>query len=425
MQPKFLPLLCLSLLFSGVRAAASEPQGQDEAGWTTLFDGKSTSAFRGFKKDEFPARGWTIEGDALRKVAGAGGGDIITREQYRDFDFEFEWKVAEGANSGVMYRSTESLSTPWQTGIEYQVLDDAKHPDGRDPRTSSAAFYALIAGQGGKLAAVGEWNRARIVAHGSKIEHWLNDVKVASADLASDDWTQLVAASKFKSYESFGKAHHGHIVLQDHGDDVWFRRLRIRRLEPPVEAAGERIELFNGRNLDGWKAFLPNGADPAGTWSVEEGVLVCTGTPSGYVRTTTPYLNYVLDVEWRFDPAKGGGNSGVLLRVQGDDKVWPRSIEAQLMSTRAGDIWNIDAFPMWVPPSRTNGRQTKHTHAAEKPLGEWNHYRITAAGGHVVLAVNGQVLNEAFDCAELAGPIALQSEGAEIHVRRVSLLPLR
>lgn len=408
------------LLFS-FAALCAEPGD----GWTVLFDGSSTAAWRGFKQAEFPKKGWVIEEGALHKVAGGGGGDIATREQYRDFELELEWKVSEGANSGIMYRSTEDLATPWQSGIEYQILDDAKHPDGRDPKTSAASFYALIAGADRKLAPVGSWNQTRIVARGPLIEHWLNGAKVCSADLASEGWAKLVAASKFKGYETFGKAHHGHIVLQDHGDDVWFRSIRVRRLEPPVEADGEKIELFDGKSLKGWKPILPGGADPAATWSVEGGVLICRGQPPGYIRTESSFTNYALEVEWRFDPAKGAGNSGVLLRLQGEDKVWPRSIEAQLQSEHAGDFWNIDAFPMWVEPGRTNGRHTRHTHGNEKPLGEWNRYRIVAHGRHVVLAVNDQVLNEAFDCAELKGPIALQSEGAEIHFRRMSLQPLR
>jgi hypothetical protein len=416
------PLALLLALNAAALAPSAAPAGD---GWTVLFDGTGVEAFRGFRQKGFPEKGWKVEEGALRKIAGAGGGDLVTREQYRDFELEFEWKVAEGANSGIMYRSTEDLGAPWQTGIEYQILDDAKHPDGRDPRTSAAAFYALIACEGKELAAVGEWNRARIVAHGSRIEHWLNGVQVCSADLASEAWAKLVAASKFKGYERFGKAHHGHIVLQDHGDDVWYRAIRIRRLEPPVAPSGEKLELFDGKSTAGWKGILPGAADPLQAWEIRDGVLVCKGRPIGYLRTERSFTDYVLELEWRFDPEKGAGNSGVLLRIQGEEKVWPRSIEAQLQSERAGDFWNIDAYPMWVEPSRTNGRHTAHTHGNEKPLGEWNLYRITAQGGHVVLSVNGQVLNEAFDCAPLAGPIGLQSEGAEIHFRRVTLHALR
>jgi hypothetical protein len=220
---------------------------------------------------------------------------------------------------------------------------------------------------------------------------------------------------------AFAREARGHIALQDHGDDVWYRSLRVRDLDFHEEDARP---LLDSRGAAGWKPFLPDGGDPADTWHVtEDGVLVCTGEPAGYVRTEAAYDNFVLRLRWRFPP-DAGGNSGVLLRLVGEDKVWPRSIEAQLQSGAAGDFWNIDAFPMTVDGTRTKGRNTRRTATNEKPLGEWNEYLITCWHGDVVLRVNGEVLNQARDCMEIAGPIALQSEGAEIHFRDIALLPL-
>lgn len=180
--------------------------------------------------------------------------------------------------------------------------------------------------------------------------------------------------------------------------------------------------IFNGRDLDGWKPFLPGGEDPAGTWSVADGVLVCTGRPIGYIRTEKTYRNFELTLEWRFDPAKGAGNSGVLLRVQEPDKVWPTSIEAQLHSGNAGDIWNIGEFPMDTAKERTNGRRTIKEHASsEKPLGEWNRYRIVMDGTELKLFVNNVLQNVASNCKTVPGFIALQSEGAAIEFRRIEL----
>jgi hypothetical protein len=191
-----------------------------------------------------------------------------------------------------------------------------------------------------------------------------------------------------------------------------------------ADRLGPAVRLFDGRSVAGWKAFLPGG-DPAVNWTVRDGVLVCGGSPAGYIATEKSYTNFVLELDWRFDPAKGEGNSGVLLRVQEKDEVWPKSMEAQLHSKNAGDIWNIGDFPAKADASRTNGRHTAKAHPTnEKPLGEWNRYRIVLDGGRLQLFVNGLLQNEASDVAELPGRIALQSEGAHIEFRDILLHPI-
>ncbi|MCA9002419.1 MAG: DUF1080 domain-containing protein, partial [Planctomycetes bacterium] len=188
---------------------------------------------------------------------------------------------------------------------------------------------------------------------------------------------------------------------------------------------GEPISLFNGKDLTGWDHFLNGGGPIDSVWSVRDGVLRCEGNPTGYIFTRAHYTNFELTLEWRGDPAAGPGNSGVLLRVQEPHNTWPRSIEAQLQSNNAGDIWNIDEFPMVVAPHRTNGRRTeKYLPTNEKPLGEWNHYRILLDHGRLTLTVNGQVQNEARWCEELPGPIGLQSEGIPIEFRNIQLRPV-
>ena len=160
-------------------------------------------------------------------------------------------------------------------------------------------------------------------------------------------------------------------------------------------------------------------------WSVAEGILRCQGQPIGYMQTTANYESFKLIVEWRFDPAKGAGNSGVLLRVTGPDHVWPRSIEAQLHSRNAGDIWNIGNFPMQAVAERTGGRHTGKAHDTnENPLGQWNLYEITLDGGDLSLVVNGLQQNVATDCQVIPGGIGLQSEGSYIEFRKVELRPL-
>lgn len=195
----------------------------------------------------------------------------------------------------------------------------------------------------------------------------------------------------------------------------------------PAAAEEKSIKLFNGKDMEGWTYHLTDkNAKMEDVWSVEDGVIICQGKPNGYIRTKESYKNYVLTLEWRFNPEKGPGNSGVLLRMVGKDKVWPKSVEAQLMSGQAGDFWNIDDFKMTVDESRTKGRNTVRAKPSikEKPLGEWNKYRIVVDHGKVQLYVNGELQNEASDVEEVAGKICLQSEGAEIHFRNIELTPI-
>jgi putative membrane-bound dehydrogenase-like protein len=204
--------------------------------------------------------------------------------------------------------------------------------------------------------------------------------------------------------------------------------LAILLTADPLQAPefGETIELFNGKDLQGWDFFLNNNGRQADVWSVKDGVLRCEGRPAGYLYTKEHYTNFELTLEWRGDPSVGPGNSGALLRIQEPHKVWPQSIEAQLQSRSAGDIWNIGEFPMIVDTTRTSGRHTqKLMPSNEKPLGEWNHYRIRLNHSRLTLTVNGQVQNTARWCAELPGPIGLQSEGVPIEFRSIKLRPIR
>ena len=201
--------------------------GQDgETETIVLFDGSSLDHFRGYKSDEI-GKGWKIDGDALM-FDGSGGGDIMTKKEFEDFELMFQWKVTEGANSGVMYRVTLGDGAPYFSGPEFQVLDDAKHNDGKNPLTSAGSLYALYVAEGKKLSKVGEWNNAKIVIKGDNVEHWLNGKKVVSATIGSDDWKKRVDGSKFKTWEKFGVSKVGHICFQDHGDKVWFKDIRVK-----------------------------------------------------------------------------------------------------------------------------------------------------------------------------------------------------
>jgi Domain of Unknown Function (DUF1080) len=195
--------------------------------WLILFDGQSLEAWRGFKKDRVPA-GWQVVDGELTRVGEAG--DLITREKFGDFELELEWKVAEGGNSGIMYRVTEDAGATYETGPEMQVLDDVRHKDGQSRLTSAGSAYGLYAAPAGVVKPAGEWNAVRIVVRGSQVEHWLNGTKVVEYQLESPDWESKVAASKFKDWPGYGRAASGHIALQDHGDRVAYRNIRIRTL---------------------------------------------------------------------------------------------------------------------------------------------------------------------------------------------------
>jgi len=190
-----------------------------------------------------------------------------------------------------------------------------------------------------------------------------------------------------------------------------------------VAADTKSVALFNGKDFTGWKLFLPDeNADPANTWSVKDGVIHCTGSPVGYMRTEKEYENYRLRVEWRFPGSPG--NSGVLLHVQGDDMVWPKSIEAQLQHEHAGDIWVIGGTTFKEHTDKSNRRVLKKEKSSEKPVGEWNQYEIICRGDTITLHVNGVLQNEATECTVTKGTIGLQSEGAPIEFRNIVLEPL-
>lgn len=189
------------------------------------------------------------------------------------------------------------------------------------------------------------------------------------------------------------------------------------------EPRGEWERLFDGESLDGWTCYSEDPSVPAASvWTARDGELHCSGRPVGYLRTDRTFTDFELELEWRFDPELGAGNSGVLLRLIEEDKVWPRSIEAQLHSGNAGDIWNIGEFPMQVAAERTSGRRTVRSQpSSEKPLGEWNQYAIRLIGGRLELRVNGVLQNAAGWCKRVPGHIALQSEGAAIQFRDIRL----
>lgn len=237
-------VMALTLL-TATAAAAQAPDvigtpapntlGEEEkaAGFKLLFDGKAATDWRGYRQKTLPD-GWTVADGALAlagKGEGLGSSDIVTRDEYANFELRLQWRIAKDGNSGIMYRVSEEYEAPYESGPEMQVLDDAGHADGKSRLTAAGSCFGLYPAPAGIVKPAGEWNDIRIIANGAHVEHWLNGVKVVDVDRTSETFRAAVAASKFKSVPGFGEARRGRILLQDHGDEVWFRNIRIRALE--------------------------------------------------------------------------------------------------------------------------------------------------------------------------------------------------
>lgn len=248
--------IAMLLLFSALLPAfAADPappntltSAEKSAGWRLLWDGHTPNGWRTPKSERFPAKGWQMTNGMLTVLGSdggesTGGGDIITKERFSEFELRVDFKISEGANSGIKYFVQPNLSpidkvtgrptgTGSAIGPEFQVLDDQRHPDaklGRNGNRTIASLYDLIPPAKDKpVNPIREWNTARIIATGKHVEHWLNGVKVLEYERGSADFRQTVAASKFKNIPEFGEWADGHILLQDHGNRVSFRNLKIR-----------------------------------------------------------------------------------------------------------------------------------------------------------------------------------------------------
>jgi Domain of Unknown Function (DUF1080) len=221
-------LVCALLMVLGMGGAAGAKDPAPTAGWRTLFDGKLLDTFRGWREDGMP-QGWHVVDGTLAKEGHVD--DLVTRDQFGDFELELEWKIGRAGNSGIFYRGTREYDEIYWSGPEYQLLDDANAPDGRNPLTAAASAYGLYAPPAGVVKAFGEWNKTRIVIKGGHVEHWLNGQKVVEYDLGSPEWKAKVAASKFSEYPHYGLAKTGLIGIQgDHPGSLALRHIRIRVL---------------------------------------------------------------------------------------------------------------------------------------------------------------------------------------------------
>ena len=209
-------------------------------GWQLLFNGQNLDGWESFNADTV-GQAWKVQDgvlylDSQKKPDGGwqvtGGGDIVTEQAFEDFDLQLEWRIAECGNSGIMYYVVENpqFDQPWKTGPEMQILDNSCHPDAKITKHRAGDLYDLIEGDSTAVNPAGEWNEVRIVSNDGKVEHWLNGKKLLDYDRNSEAYRQLIAGSKFKDMQGFGVQPNGKIALQDHGDPVFFRNIKIRNL---------------------------------------------------------------------------------------------------------------------------------------------------------------------------------------------------
>ena len=371
-------------------------QQEQTDGWQLLFDGHTLDGWRGFKAEGIPTD-WSVV-DGCIVVSGTGGGestnDLITREQYEDFDLSLEWAISPGGNSGIFFHVLEGdYPTTYATGKEYQLIDDAGFPSKLEEWQQAGADYAMHPADPAKkkLKPVGKFNTSRIRVEDGHVTHWLNGAVIVEYDLWTEEWHRLKNDGKWKDYPWYGLARKGYIGLQHHGSMVRFKNIKIKDLTDPGQA------IFNGKDLTGW---INNGDEQ---WSAEDGVL--TGFSGkdggyGYLSTEKQYDDFILRVEFKLESQ---GNSGVFFRsnITGTDiKGW--QVEVAPPGNNTGAIYESGGRG-WlneIPDNREN---------ILKP-GKWNDLVICVKGNHVQSWLNGESMTDLFDDAigKGRGVIALQ-----------------
>lgn len=373
-------------------------EAEVEEGWQLLFDGESLENWKAYNAEGTGS--WLVE-DGLLAASGTGSdsdGYIITKKQYENFDLKFEWKIAEGGNSGVLYHVIESerYPTPYLTGPEYQLVDDVGFPSELEEWQKTGADYAMYVPDSDikNLNPAGEWNSSRIVFDNGHVEHWLNGEKILEFEAWTDEWFELKNSGKWENAPDYGLSSVGHISLQDHGSKVWFRNMKIREL--PEEEQGP-VNLFNGENLDGWIEYGNE------LWYVEDGLLVCESGPEkqyGYLATEMFYKDFDLTVDFK---QVSDGNSGIFFRsVFEGTRVTGWQVEVAPKGHDSGGIYESygRGWLYQIPDEQEDILKE----------GEWNTMRVKVVGSEVTTWLNGEEMTHLDDplIGKANGRIALQ-----------------
>ena len=431
MRLTLLGLTVAAVLLSQVPAAwAEEPPL--EPGFVSIFNGKDMDGWDG-NPDFWSVKDGVIRGETTAEKPTKGNTFCVWRGgTLKDFILRIKFRLQNG-NSGIQYRSKEM--DKWRVGGYQAEVENAPgkvgflyHEGGRGWLVNVGDF--MVIDEKGEKKVVGkvwdkddlvkrgyynnkDWNEYIIIARGNFIQHYLNGYPTMSL-IDNDRVTDPKDPADRK-----GAAMEGILALQIHAGPpmvVEFKDICLKTLEGPF---GKAVRLFNGENLDGW---VPASDALKETFGVKDGVITDTGKPAGYLRTADDFTSYVLSLQLKHVT---GGNSGVLVRCVGPDKVWPKSIECQGQTNAMGDIWNIDKFPMKVAEDRTNDRHTRKMHPPnERAMGEWNDYDILLNGGDLQIRVNNLLQNTATECEVVPGKIALQAEGSQKEFRNIVLVPI-
>ncbi len=387
-------------------------------GWQLLFDGETLNGWRDYNGDSLTAP-WFVE-DGMIQAKGSGAdehGYIVTDRMYENFVLSWDWKIADGGNSGVLYHVVENpkFAVPYITGPEYQLIDNLGFPEPLEEWQKTAADYAMHIPDTSKLIIrpAGQWNSSKIVFDNGHVEHWLNGEKVVEFEAWTDDWFKRKNSGKWTNAPEYGLAKKGVICLQDHGSAAWFRNIKIKELP----RKNREISLFNGTDLTGWEAY---GTEK---WYVKDGLLVCESGPDkkyGYLATREYYDNFELTLE--FNQQKDG-NSGVFFRSFIEPGVivngWQVEVAPKGMDT--GGIYE----------SYGRGWLVQIPDEKEKILkeGEWNTLRIRVKDDNVKTWLNEEEMVDFTDTkiGKGQGRIALQiHDGGGIKVlwRNIKLTTL-
>ncbi|MCL2074466.1 MAG: DUF1080 domain-containing protein [Marinilabiliaceae bacterium] len=413
------------LVFATILASCQQhnvlTDAEKSAGWELLFDGETLAGWRDYNGTELNGP-WIVENGTLSAL-GKGAdeyGYLVTDKQYENFELLFDWKISTGGNSGVLYHVVEHphFLMPYVTGPEYQLIDNEGFPFPLEDWQLAGADYAMYVADvyKTKLKPAGKWNNSKILFDNGHVEHWLNGEKIVEFDAWNEDWFQRKNSGKWDDYPEYGLASKGVIALQDHGDRVWFRNLKVREL--PRKSAIE-VDLFNGNDLHGWEI--------AGTelWYVEDGLLVCESGPDeeyGYLLTREYYDNFDLTLEFN---QSADGNSGVFFRsrIINDVTITGWQCEVAPPDFHTGGIYeSVPGGRGWlIKPEPENENVLK--------MGEWNTMRILVQGDNVTTWLNGTQMIDISDkiIGEGQGRIALQIHsggGIKVSWRNLKLIKL-
>jgi hypothetical protein len=370
-------VMALALAFSAAPQKKAATAGGE---WRELFDGQTTAGWRGFKQDTIPS-GWKVVDGALTRVDKAG--DIVTLDEFENFELVVGWKIAKGANSGLFYRLDESAAEPemWTAAPEYQIIDDAGYPSPLKPTQKTAANYDMDPPLRDATKPAGTWNTTRIVVDGSRVEHWLNGALIVRYELWSDAWKERLAKSKFKDHPRYAMARRGRIGIQDHGDWASFRAIRIRELPSSAQSTSAQstdgwIPLFNGKDLTGWKNYGQE------KWIVENGEILGEAVTKeyGYLGTEATYRDFEMRGKFK---AEGSGNSGIFYHstINGTAITGVQVEVDPRPNMHTGGLYETGGRNWLVWPNPEGEKAMK--------VGDWNDVRFSVRGNHIMTWVNG------------------------------------